>query len=386
MQRDVRATGLFRARFLLTAAIWGLALLAFAVMAPLASALAQTSKAYIVRDIQVSKTAESGVAAQEAATREARDQALAYLFRRLTPAAYHNRLPQLRASQVDSMVIATDIQEEQVTATAYTGTMALTFSPDAVRQALESRNIPYTDRVSPPLIVVPVFERAGALQLWEIPNAWDSAWRQRVGAQGMVQTVMAAGEPGEQLIISAEQALAGDALRLQALAQNYDARGALVAHAKFRIDPRTGQPALDATIKGYGAAPPGPISRTFVGSSGLAGGADKAAEELSLAAADGLSVMLEEAWKAQNLQTASAGTDEIKATTQLTHLGQYAGLVRQLREIPAVSQFSLASLSATQAVFRLRLRGGTAQAQSVFSQYGMSLTETPGGWVLNGGG
>ncbi len=386
MQRDVRATGSSRARNLLTAAFCGLALMALAVLAPGTEAQAQTNGAYTVRDVQVSKTAATGVAAQEAATRDARDQALAYLFRRLTPASYHNRLPQLRASQVDSMVVATDIQEEQVTATAYTGTMSLTFSPEAVRRELESRNIPYTDQISPPLIVVPVFERAGALQLWEIPNAWDSAWRQRVGAQGMVQTVMAAGEPGEQLIISADQALAGDAARLQALAQNYGARGALVAHAKFKIDPRTGQPALDASVKGYGAAPPGPLSRTFVGSSGLAGGADKAAEELSLAAADGLSEMLAEAWKAQNLQTASAGTDEITATTQLTHLGQYAGLVRQLQEIPAVAQFSLASLSAKQAVFRLRLRGGSGQAQSVFSQYGMSLTETPGGWVLNGGG
>ena len=179
MQRDVRATGSFRARFLLTAAFWGLALAVLAAAMPGAAALAQTSGAFTVRDVQVSKTASTGVAAQEAAIRDARDQALAYLFRRLTPASYHNRLPQLRASEVDSMVISTDIQDEQVTATAYTGTMALTFSPDAVRQALEERNIPYTDRVSPPLIVVPVFDRAGALQLWEIPNAWDSAWRQR---------------------------------------------------------------------------------------------------------------------------------------------------------------------------------------------------------------
>lgn len=386
MQRDARASYDIWAQSAFAAALGVLALAMLAVLGLTGTAAAQANSAYTVRDIQVTKTASTGLAAQDAAIRAARDQALAYLFRRLTPPAYHNALPTLPAAQVDAMVVATDIQEEQVTATAYTGTMALTFSPPAVRQELEWRNIPFTDRVSPPLIIVPVYERAGALQLWEVPNAWDSAWRARTGAQGLVQTVMAEGNPSEQLVVSADQALAGDAQRLQALAQAYGARGAIVAYARFKIDPRNGQPALETSLAGYGVAPAGPITRTFVGNGGLAGGADQAASELSTAAASGLSEMLAAAWKSQNIQTASAGTGDILATSRLTHLGEYAGLVRQLREIPAVEQFSLATLTATQAVFRLRLRGGSAQAQSVFGQYGMSLTQTPDGWNLRSGG
>ncbi len=366
--------------------------LAMAVLATLAcslagTAMAQSNSAYTVRDIQVSKTAATGLAAQDAAIRAARDQALAYLFRRLTPESYHNALPVVPPEQMDAMVQATDIQQEQITATAYTGTLALTFSPAAVRQQLQSRNIPFTDRVSPPLIIVPVYERAGALQLWETPNAWDSAWRARVGAQGLVQTVMANGNPSEQLVISADQTLAGDAARLQALAQAYGARGAIVAHARFKIDPRNGQPALETSLSGYGVAPAGPLTRTFVGSSGMAGGADKAAEDLSTAAAAGLSEMLAQAWKSQNIRTASSGAGgAILATSRLTHLSEYASLMRQLRELPTVEHFSLAKLNAAEAVFRLHLRGGTAQAQSVFSQYGMSLTQTPSGWSLRSGG
>lgn len=386
MQRDARATGFIRMHTGLMAAIGWLALGIACTLGLAGSAAAQSDSAYTVRDIQVTKTGATGLAAQDAAVRAARDQALAYLFRRLTPPSYHNALPVLPAAQVDAMVVSTDIQQEQITATAYTGTMALRFSPAAVRQQLQSRNIPFTDRVSPLLIVVPVYERAGALQLWEVPNAWDSAWRARVGAQGLVQTVMAGGNPSEQLVVSADQALAGDAARLQALAQAYGARGAIVAYARFMIDPRSGQPALETRLTGYGAAPAGPFTQTFTSNNGLAGGPDKAAEELSAAAVSGLSDMLAEAWKKQNLQTVNAGAGDILAASRLTHLGEYANLIRQLREIPAVEQFSLAKLSAGEAVFRLRLSGSAAQAQSVFSQYGMSLTQTPDGWNLRSGG
>ncbi len=386
---------------MLIAVLSGLALIATSLLGPVAEANAQTNRAqtnnaqtdnaqnnsaYTVRDVHVTRTGSSGSAAKEAAIRDAHDQALAYLFRRLTPKSYHNSLPTPSASKVDSMVVATDIQEEQITATAYTGTIALSFSPQAVRQELQARNIPFTDTVSPPLIIVPVYERAGALQLWETPNPWDSAWRQQAGAQGLVQTVMAEGTQAEQLIISADQALAGDATRLQALAQNYGARGALVAYGRFKIDPSNGQPAMDASLTGYGLAPPGPFSRTFVGSSGLAGGADQAAEELAAAAAAGLSEMLAEAWTAQNLQTQSVGTAAIVASARLTYLAEYANLVRQLAEIPAVAHFSLTKLSAKEAVFRLQLQGGAASAKNVLSQYGISLTETPDGWSLHSGG
>ena len=386
MQRDARATGLTWALDVMAAATRWLVLAAAGALALGGAALAQSNSAYTVRDIQVTKTASTGLAAQDAAIRDARDQALAYLFRRLTPTSYHNRLPTLSGRKADAMVTATDIEEEQITETAYTGRLSISFSPDAVRQELQRRNIPFTDQVTPPLIVVPVYERTGALQLWEIPNAWDSAWRAQAGAQGLVQTVMAEGNSSEQLVISADQALAGDATRLQTLAQAYGARGALVAYARFKINPRNGQPALETRLTGYGAAPPGPFTRTVTGTGGLADGADKAAADLSAMAVRDLSEMLTTAWKSQNLQTESAGTNVILASSRVTYLGEYAALFRQLREIPAVERFSLAKLTATEAVFRLNLRGGTAQAQTVFSQYGMSLTETPGGWSLQSGG
>jgi hypothetical protein len=252
---------------------------------------------------------------------------------------------------------------------------------------LRRNNLPFTDNVSPLLIVVPVYERAGARQLWETPNPWDSAWRARIGAQGLVRIVMADGNPSEQLVVSADQAVAGDADRLRALAQSYGARGALVAHAEFQINPRNGQPYLETSLTGYGVAPPGPLERTFAGQAGLAGGADQAAASLAETATAGLWDMLAEAWKAQNVSSGGPGGDAILAAYAVTHLGDYAAMLRQLREIPSVDHTTVASLTAREIVFRLSLSGSPAQAQSTFSQYGLSLTDSGDGrWVLTNGG
>ena len=373
-----------------TAALLGwVALLSAGGVASAQSLLAQADSAnpaYTVRDIRATKTAASGLKAQKEAMRGARTQALTHLFQRLVPVTHHSLLPVLPPEQVDALVSSVDIQQEQVTATAYTGQLAISFLPSGIAQVLKARNIPYTDQISPPLIIVPVYERAGARQLWETPNAWDSAWRARVGAQGLVTTTMARGDPSEQLVISADQAVGGDSARIQALAQNYDARGAIVALAKFRIDPRNGQPSLEASLTGYGLAPAGPLNRTFVGSSGLTGGADKATDDLAVAAAAGLSEMLAEAWKQQNVATATAGTGEILATVALSYLGDYGNISRQLQTIPAVQSFAPARITAQEATFRLNLRGGPTQAQQVFQQYGLSLVQGPTGWTLKPGG
>jgi hypothetical protein len=356
-----------------------------AVLAAIASP-ASANQAYTVSDVRVQQTADTAVAAQEAAMREARSAALQQLFERLVPPNYRGALPQLSESEIDRMVTATDIQHEQMSGTTYTGTLAIAFDPAAVQHVLQSRDIPYADQVSPPLIVIPVYERAGARQLWETPNPWDSAWRARTASSGLISIVMAEGQPAEQLIISADQAMAGDTDRLRSLAQRYQARGAVVAYALFRIDPRNGQPTLETTLTGYGAAPPGPISRTFVGTAGQPGGADQAAAELTAIAVPELTRALGEAWRNQNAVQVSAVSQEILASVPLTHLGDYASMFRQLQEIPAVRDFRVAKLSTSEAVFRLSLRSSTSDAQQTFSQYGMTLAQQPSGWTLRIGG
>jgi len=363
---------------------------------------------YMVRDIRTSETGATGREARTKAVSAAQVQAFDRLLRRLTPKVHHDRLPRLSDQDMRELIVATDVQRERITATAYQGVLALAFDKGRVRRLLRSRNIPFIDWPSPRFLIVPVYLSAGAQWLWELPNPWADAWAVRVGVQGLLQIAVPRREPSERLVISADQALVGDRQRLQTLAQRYDARGIVVAVAEFQIDPGTARPMLKVTLIGYGVAPAGPLTRTFVGelsTDAVSTNTDRTIEELTELAAADMIERLAEAWKERNVQPTGgiatspttrddAATDPpigsvlatVLATMPLSYVGDYASAVRQLRQVPAVESAVLTRLSIDRAVFRLNLRTNLDQAQRIFSEYGMSLTQQLEGWLLRPNG
>jgi hypothetical protein len=342
----------------------------------------QGGSAYTINDISISKAATTGQQARELGLAEARQAAFAYLYDRLVPQGYASARPNLTPPELDGLVAAVDVVRERTTATAYTADLAITFSQPRVRQLLTARRIPFTDRVSPPLLLLPVYEWAGARQLWEVPNPWHSAWTERVGANGLTTTVMARGGAEEQLQLSADQAVSGDSPGLQQLANAYGAGGAVVALGQFRVDPRTGTPMLEVTMRGYGAAPAGPITQSFSGSTG--GRAGLAAEQLTRTAAEAMAVALAEAWKTENLRRAdSGGGNSLRVSVPLTYIGDYANALRRIAEVKTLSSAVLAKLTTGVAEFQLSFGSNLDQVRREFDQYGMRLVQQPGGWVLH---
>ncbi len=362
MQRKRSMVGKAR-RGLLT---WPRLALGLALLALGAPSLAQSqSSAYTVTDINVNRSAASGQQAREMGLAEAREAAFTHLFERLVPSAYHGARPNLPADQMDNLIQSVDVVREQVTATSYRADLTMSFSPPQVRAMLSRLRIPYTDRVSPPLLIVPVYEWAGARQLWEIPNPWHSAWVEQAGSRGLISTVLAKGDAGEQLMLSADQAVSGDSPGLQRLAQTYQAGGAVVALGQLRVDPRNGRPVLDVTLQGYGAAPAGPLKQRFEGT-----------------AAAAMVDALADAWKAENLQRTDLGTNSLTVSVPLSYIGDYATALRMIGEVNALESATVSRISAREARFQLRYRSDLEQVRRAFSQYGMQLVQEPGGWVL----
>ncbi len=341
----------------------------------------QVGGAYTVRDISINKVGATGLQARELGLIEARQAAFGHLYARLVPQAYASSRPNLTPPEMDGLVASVDIVQERTTATAYNAELAITFSQPRVRQLLTARRIPFTDRVSPPLLLLPIYEWAGARQLWEVPNPWHSAWSERVGANGLTTTVMARGSAEEQLQLSADQALSGDSPGLQHLANAYGASGAVVALGKFRVDPRTGKPMLEVSMRGYGAAPAGPITQSFSGNAG--GRAGLAAEQLTRTAAEAMATALSEAWKTDNLRRPDvAGGNSVRISVPLTYIGDYANALRRISEVKTLNSAVLARLSARVAEFQLSFSSNLEQVRREFDQYGMRLVQQPSGWVL----
>lgn len=344
-------------------------------------ALAQgTGNVYAVRDIAVNKQADTAEAAREQGLAEARQAAFTHLFQRLTPRNYHNRQPALSADQLSGLIAAVDIQQERITGASYRAELTMNFARARVRQLLDQRGIPYSDRPSPPLLIVPVYDWAGARQLWEVPNPWHSAWSEQAGPNGLITTVLAEGTSDDQLLLSADQAIDGDSDGLQRLARAYDAGGAVVAHGRFQVDPRSGKPVLEVTLTGYGAAPPGPLTRQFEGNAG--GRAGLAAEQLTRNAAEAMTAALADAWKSDNMQRGGTPGNTLTVSVPLTYIGDYATALRRIREVNAVESAVVARIALREAQIRLISRYSMDQLSRAFDQFGMRLVQETGGWVL----
>ena len=340
----------------------------------------QITDAFVVRDINVNKSGLTGVQARELGLAEARQAAFSHLYQRLVPRGYYRAEPKLLPEQLNALIATVDVAQEQTTSTNYRARLAIGFSPSGVRQLLSERRIPFTDRISPPLLILPVYEWAGVRQLWEVPNPWHSAWSERVGAQGLITTAMARGSAEEQLLLSADQALSGDSASLQELAKSYGAGGAVVALARFRVDPRTAKPVLDATLRGYGAAPSGPIQDRFEGGTG--GRAGMAAEQLARTAAESMAHALADAWKASNARRSSSPGNSMLISVPLSYLGDYAAVNRRISEVRTIDRVVLARLSGGEAQFRVFYSSDLEQVRRGFDQLGMRLLQRPGGWLL----
>ncbi len=335
---------------------------------------------YSVRDIAVNKQAQSGQVARDQGLAEARQAAFTHLFQRLVPQSYHRAEPALTQDQLLGLIAAVDVIQEQTTATNYRAQLTMAFAPAQVQQLLNSRSIPFSDQPSPPLLIVPVYDWAGARQLWEVPNPWHDAWSEDTGSTGLITTVMAEGTAEEQLLLSADQALAGDSDGLQQIARSYNADGAVVALGRFRVDAASGKPVLDVTLKGYGAAPAGPLTRRFEGNPGSRAGL--AAEQLTRTAAKTMTAELDDAWKADNLQRSGPAGNTLLVSVPLAYIGDYASVLRRINEVSAIESAVVARITQQEAQFRLTYRYSLEQVQRAFDQLGMPLVQEPGGWVL----
>ena len=105
-----------------------------------------------------------------------------------------------------------------------------------MRGLLRDLSLSYAETVSKPRLVIPVYEAAGAILLWDDPNPWRSAWETRDADDGSpVPLILPRGDRGDIFAIGATQVLSGDVNRLGAIARRYGVEDVLVAHAVLRI-------------------------------------------------------------------------------------------------------------------------------------------------------
>ncbi|MGF1457262.1 MAG: DUF2066 domain-containing protein [Alphaproteobacteria bacterium] len=186
---------------------------------------------YVVEGVDVDATADNAANARKVAHSQGWRKAFEVLLRRMTRPEDWPFLPSLSDARVTDLGAGLRIEDERNSQNRYLARITYTFKPQAVREALVTVGIPFSETPSAPLLVLPILERNGRLHLWEQPNPWLDVWTNRPDTNDLVPIVAPLGDLTDIAALSPEEAIEADWLRLQPLAERYGAGAVLLVVA-----------------------------------------------------------------------------------------------------------------------------------------------------------
>jgi hypothetical protein len=336
--------------------------------------------AFAISGVVVDATAATATAARGRALAAGQKKALRRLFKRIVIAEDQSRLPALKRAELGELVRDFEVVGEKASAVRYLAKLTIRFKRARVRELLRREGIGFAETISRPVLVLPVFETAGAFALWEPANPWREAWLARPESDGLVPLIHPKGDADDAALIGPEQAMQGDDGRLAAIARRYKAGDVLVVVAGFR----TGS-----------AAPSGPFLQVRVSRMGSARGEQtfldsfkirKAEEQkatLERAAAT-ISARLQEKWKLDNRLRFDTD-NRLTVNISITSLGDWLDIKRRLAKVVFIRRSDLLYLSPKMVELRLKTIGDEKQLTLALAQNDLILERGPTSWLIRRG-
>lgn len=355
--------------------LWLAALLMAAGLGASAPARAQGN--FVVADVPIEATAASSTLARERAIAQGNEVALRRLMERMTRRSDWSFLPKSTAAD---LIESFELKNEQVGPIRYAAAMTVRFRPGPVRELLRRNNIGFTEATAAkPVLVLPVYEWAGVKTLWEDNNPWRAAWARRKG-DTLVPLLVPQGDLSDRAALTADQAAAGDAGRITAIARRYNVPGAAVVRANHFVDARNGRPVIELTIArfGDGAAAAGPVER-------VVGNANEPIEQLTDRAVAQTVVLMDEGFKATTVISGDQTEETLVASVPLTGIAQMVKIRRDIASLAVVKREELVVLGRKEMQLRIAYVGGVERLRATLAQSDLTLEQQGAAWTLRPG-
>jgi hypothetical protein len=268
------------------------------------------------------------------------------------------------------------VADEKASPVRYLAKLTFRFKASEVRFLLRDFALEFAETPSKPVLLLPVYQAVGVVSLWDDPNPWRRAWAGVDKAAGLVPLKIPFGDLTDIATIGAEQAVNGDAQRLEALARRYEVSDAIVAQA-VRGATRRGLPSVRVTIKRFNRTRGDQsFERTFEGAPGedLASLLGRAVGE----ARDGI----EDMWKHDNILRFDHAM-VLAVALPIRGLGDWVEAKRRLSAIAVIQRMDLVLISRDEVRINLHHIGEIEQLSLALAQADLELVEEKGGWILN---
>jgi len=331
---------------------------------------------HTVKGVAVDVTAKTAAAARVKALAQGEREAFRRLIERLTLRSSAHLLPRIGDEELATYVKSFDVAQEKTSAVRYLATLNYRFQAEEVRRLLNDYGLPFAETPSKPVLVLPVYQAAGALMLWDDPNPWRDAWMARREVDGLVPLVMPRGDLSDIATIGVEQAVNGDAQRLSAAAARYEASGTLVALGVLGIGAGQGLPELEVFVTRYGATPE---ESTVVMSFAAVPG--ESIDVLLERSATEVAHRVQDDWKRDNLlEFGQSGV--IAVTVSIGGLNDWLTVQQRLGSVAVIRHVDLVLLSRDEVRVNLNYIGNPGQLAMALQQADLSMSQDGDSWLL----
>jgi hypothetical protein len=275
------------------------------------------------------------------------------------------------------MVHSFEIKSEKMTAGRYQAEVNYIFNSHLVEQFLSSARGLAPGAESNALLVIPAYQDAEKLKLWERDNPWRQALSSVAMEVGQGALVLPFGDPRDTQAIDQETLLAGDRAAFTTLAERYGTRNVVIATAR-EARTETGLPAITVVLRRPGAAqvsdaqtlqfPAVEAGDTF----GLL--LVRAAREVAQKLATGTEQF------ALNAAEREAGMQARVVRAEFRHSREWMTLRRSFEDLPGVEYSDLGAIAPHYAQLTLYYRGSDAMIQKTLAARGVVLEDLGQYW------
>jgi len=340
-------------------------------------AYGDAAKFFEVKGVNVDVTAKSASQARELAHNEGVSKSFRALMERLTLNAYHDRLPNLDRRQIVDLIQDFEVAEEKTSSVRYIASLNYHYRAQSIRDLLDGSKIPFAETESKPVVVLAVYQAAGALLLWDDPNPWRSAWEKRPdNTRGLVPTILPKGDLADVRTIGAEQAIEGDTQRLSEVAAKYDAGDVIVVHGILRMDSYAGLPELEVYMTRFGfALQEHTVVKSFSANPG------ENLESLLARAAVQLTVQIEDNWKQDNL-IKFAEPAILRIVVPVSGLDDWINVRDRLNGVAVIKKSEVTLISRRAVNVSINYIGDAEQLALSLDQADLVLWDEAGNWYM----
>jgi hypothetical protein len=329
---------------------------------------------FVAGAVPVDITAANITDARERGLTQGRVNGFRKIIERIVAREDLPRVPQLQANQIIDLVRDFSIANERSSAVRYLADLTVRFDGNAVRRLLRGANIPFTETLSKPLVVVPIMrEGNGRWVLWEQNNVWREAWTKVPRDLGLVPLIPVGGER-EDMALTADQAANKDLSALNALAARYGAGGTVIAMATM-----LGETIQMSLVELRSDVPSEDLSLSESVEAG------QTRDDFVLDAAKAAGGAVQDSWKRRN-RVAFGGTTQITALVPVADLKEWITIKSRLDDVQLIDKLELQAITRDRAQVTLYYAGAQRQLELAMSQHDLALAQQNGVWIIQARG